>query len=147
MHLGMHLTNLLKISESIFVRQAAGESLLRIAANMTYSQRNELAVELFNGLEIGDPQISKYVPEFLGRMILKLPPQEFDEFINTISSQILTVNIQLASSIVNTVGVILENFSEFAEEFGDDGDVNERRQRRLLYIMIKLTPLRRRAEP
>ena len=137
MHLGMHLTNLLKISESIFVRQAAGESLLRIAANMTYSQRNELAVELFNGLEIGDPQISKYVPEFLGRMILKLPPQEFDEFINTISSQILTVNIQLASSIVNTVGVILENFSEFAEEFGDDGDVNERRQRRLLYIMIK----------
>lgn len=53
------------------------------------------AVELFNGLEIGDPQISKYVPEFLGRMILKLPPQEFDEFINTISSQILTVNIQL----------------------------------------------------
>lgn len=70
-------------------------------------------------------------------MILKLPPQEFDEFINTISSQILTVNIQLASSIVNTVGVILENFSEFAEEFGDDRDVNERRQRRLLYIMIK----------
>lgn len=137
MHLGMHLTNLLKISESIFVRHAAGESLLRIADNMTYSQRNELAVELFNGLEIGDPQISKYVPEFLGRMILKLPPQEFDEFINTISSQILTVNIQLASSIVNTVGVVLENFSEFAAEFNDDQQINEKRQRRLLYIMIK----------
>ena len=137
MHLGMHLTNLLKVSESLFVRRAAGEGLLRIAGNMTYSQRNELAVELFNGLEIGDPQISKYVPEFLGRMILKLPPQEFDEFIQTIAAQILTVNIPLASAIINTVGVILENFSEFTAEFHDAKEADEGRLRRLLYIMIK----------
>ena len=56
MHLGTHLTNLLKVSESIFVRRAAGNSLLKIASTMTYAQRNELTVELFNGLEIGDPQ-------------------------------------------------------------------------------------------
>ncbi len=137
MHLGMHLTNLLKVSESLFVRRAAGESLLRIAGNMTYSQRNELAVELFNGLEIGDPQISKYVPEYLGRMVLKLPPQEFDEFISTMAAQVLTVNIPLASAVVHTVGVILENFSEFAAAFPDDEEANADRQLRLLYIMIK----------
>ncbi|WP_301859624.1 phosphohydrolase [uncultured Megasphaera sp.] len=137
MHLGMHLTNLLKVSETVFVRRAAGEGLLAIADSMTYSQRNELAVELFNGLEIGDPQISKYVPEFLGRMILKLPPQEFDEIIITIASQILTVNIPLASAMVHTVGVILENFAEFAKAFDEDEAVNQARQRRLLYIMIK----------
>ncbi|MCH4178275.1 MAG: phosphohydrolase [Megasphaera sp.] len=137
MHLGMHLTNLLKVSETISVRQTAGASLLAIAEYMTYSQRNELAVELFNGLEIGDPQISKYVPDFLGRMILKLPVQEFDEFVATMEAQIMTVNIALASSMVHTVGVILENFDEFACKFGSEDGNNEKRQRRLLYIIIK----------
>lgn len=137
MHLGTHLTNLLKVSESIFVRRAAGDSLLKIASTMTYAQRNELTVELFNGLEIGDPQISKYVPEFLGKMILKLPPREFDEFVKTIEGQILNVNIPLASSMVQTVGIILEHFDEFAKEFSQDPAVNDKRQRQLLYIMIK----------
>ena len=137
MHLGTHLTNLLKVSESIFVRRAAGNSLLKIASTMTYAQRNELTVELFNGLEIGDPQISKYVPEFLGKMILKLPPREFDEFVKTIEGQILNVNIPLASSMVQTVGIILEHFDEFAKEFSQDPAVNDKRQRQLLYIMIK----------
>lgn len=137
MHLGMHLTNLLKVSETLFVRQTAGESLIKVADLMTYSQRNELAVELFNGLEIGDPQIVKYMPEFLGRMILKLPPQEVDELISTIASQIATANIQLASAMVHTVGVILEHFAEFAAAFPEDEERHQKRQRRLLYIMMK----------
>ena len=137
MHLGMHLINLLKGSESIYVRRRAGEGLLSISSGMTYAQRNELAVELFNGLKIGDPQIAEYVPEYLGRMILKLPPQEFDEFINTMSEQILTANIPLAASMVNTVGVVLENFADFTKEFAEPKDANEKRQLRLLYIMIR----------
>lgn len=137
MHLGMHLTNLLKVSETVFVRQAAGNTLLRIADMMTYAQRNELAVELFNGLEIGDVQISKYVPEFLGRLILKLQPQEVDEFITTIEQQIPTVHIPLASAMVHTVGVMLEHIAEFMQAFPDEPSVQEERLKRLLYIMIK----------
>ena len=137
MHLGMHLINLLKVNESIYVCQRAGEGLLRISSHLSYAQCNELAVELFNGLKIGDPQISKYVPEFLGRMILKLPPQEFDEFISTIEDQILTVNIPLAASMVNTIGVILENFSEFAANFHQEQDAHKKRLLRMLYIMIR----------
>ena len=137
MHLGMHLINLIKANESIYVRQRAGEGLLKISSLMTYSQCNELAVELFNGLKIGDPQISKYVPEFLGRMILKLPPQEFDEFISTIGGQILTVNIPLAASMVDTIGVILENFADFAHKFHQDEEANEARLLKIIYIMIR----------
>lgn len=137
MHLGMHLTNLLKVSETVFVRRAAGETLLRIADSMTYAQRNELAVELFNGLEIGDVQISKYVPEFLGRMILKLQPQELDEFIATMEQQTSVAHIQLASAMVHTVGIMLENFADFTAAFADDEDVQKKRLKRLLYIMIK----------
>lgn len=137
MHLGMHLNNLLKVSESFFVRQVAGQGLLEVASHMTYAQRNEMAVELFNGLEIGDLQISKYVPQFLGQMILKLPPQVFDEFATTIRTQILTANTQMASSMVNTVGVVLEHFHEFERDFPNNEGKNKERQRQLLYIMIK----------
>ena len=137
MHLCMHLTNLLKVSESLFVRQAAGQALMSIASRMTYAQRNEMAVELFNGLEIGDLQISKYVPEYLGRMILKLPPQELDEFVITLDQQILTASTQVASSMVSTIGVILEHFREFMAAFPNYEEKNKERQRHLLYIMIK----------
>lgn len=137
MHLGMHLINLLKVSESIYVRQKAGQGLLQISRQMTHAQCNELAVELYNGLNIGDPQISKYVPEFLGRMILRLPPGEFDEFISTIQDHILMVNIPVAASMVNTIGVVLENFEEFTKAFEEAEDHNEARLLRMLYIMIR----------
>jgi len=137
MHLGMHLINLLKVNESVYVRQKAGEGLLKISRQLTYAQRNELAVELFNGLNIGDPQISKYVPEFLGRMILRLPPQEFDEFISTIQEQVLKVNIQVAATMINTMGVILENFEDFSGQFRQEEKTHHERLVRMLYIMIR----------
>ena len=137
MHLGMHLINLLKVNESVYVRRKAGEGLLKISRQLTYAQRNELAVELFNGLNIGDPQISKYVPEFLGRMILKLPPQEFDEFISTIKEQVLKVNIQVAATMINTMGVILENFADFSGQFRQEEKTHQERLVRMLYIMIR----------
>lgn len=43
--------------------------------------------------------------------------------------------------MVQTVGIILEQFDEFAKEFSEDPAVNEKRQRRLLYIMIKPMPI------
>lgn len=137
MHLGMHLANLLKVSESLFVRQCAGQALLKIADYMTYAQRNEITVELYNGLEIGDLQISKYVPDFLGRMILKLPPQELDEMLYTIELGIRTANYQVASSMITTIGVMLENFYEFSSTFPGEEKKNAKRQLFMLYMMLK----------
>lgn len=137
MHLGMHLANLLKVSESLFVRQCAGQALLKIADYMTYAQRNEITVELYNGLEIGDLQISKYVPDFLGRMILKLPPQELDEMVYTIELAIRTANYQVASSMITTIGVMLENYYEFSSAFPDEEEKHKERQLFMLYMMLK----------
>ena len=117
MHLGTHLANVLKVSESCFVRAAAGAALLRVASHMTFTQRNEIAVELFNGLELGDLRISKYVPEYLGRLVLQLSPSEVDEFIGNIENQIVTATTHVAASMVHTVGVMVGNFQEFAERF------------------------------
>ena len=66
LHLATHFANLVKVSETITVRKAAGNGLLSIIEKMPLEQRNELTVELFNGLEIGDYQFSKYMPDFLG---------------------------------------------------------------------------------
>ena len=137
MHLGTHLANVLKVSESCFVRAAAGAALLRVASHMTFTQRNEIAVELFNGLELGDLRISKYVPEYLGRLVLQLSPSEVDEFIGNIENQIVTATTHVAASMVHTVGVMVGNFQEFAERFPQEEIRNESRKRRLLYIMIK----------
>jgi nicotinic acid mononucleotide adenylyltransferase len=137
MHLGMHLCNLVKVSEYLAVRQAAGEALLAIAGSMTYAQRNEMAVELFNGLEIGDLQIAKYVPEYLGKMILKLLPGEFDEFVKTLQEEIDSTNFQLATAAVNTMGVVLENFRDFTARFSREKAANEKRQLRLLYAILR----------
>ena len=137
MHLGMHLCNLVKVSEYLAVRQAAGEALLDIAGSMTYAQRNEMAVELFNGLEIGDLQIAKYVPEYLGKMILKLLPGELDEFVSTLQEEIDSTNFQLATAAVNTIGVVLENFRQFDSQFPREKEKNEKRQLRLLYAILR----------
>lgn len=137
MHLGMHLCNLVKVSEYLAVRQAAGEALLRIADSMTWAQRNEMAVELFNGLEIGDLQITKYVPEYLGKMILKLLPDELDEFLGSLREEIDSTNFQLAGAAVNTMGVVLENFQDFSSRFPREEKKNQQRQLRLLYAILR----------
>lgn len=137
MHLGMHLCNLVKVSEYLAVRQAAGEALLEIADSMTYAQRNEMAVELFNGLEIGDLQITKYVPEYLGRMILKLLPEELDEFLTSLREDMDSTNFQLAGAAVDTMGVVLENFQAFASRFPEAQEENGQRQLRLLYAILR----------
>lgn len=69
-----HLGNLVKVSETVVVRRRAGEALVSIIDKMPLSQRNEIAVELGKGLEIGDYQFSKYIPDYLGVIMLHLPP-------------------------------------------------------------------------
>jgi hypothetical protein len=39
-------------------------------------QRNEIAVELLKGLEVGEYEFSKYIPEYLGEFALWLPPEQ-----------------------------------------------------------------------
>ena len=92
LHVATHLANLVKVSETITVRKAAGAGLLSIIGKMPLEQRNELTVELFNGLEIGDYQFSKYIPDYLGIIMLYLPPKELDESIDELQKILETGN-------------------------------------------------------
>ena len=137
LHVATHLANLVKVSETITVRKAAGEGLLSIIGKMPLEQRNELTVELFNGLEIGDYQFSKYIPDYLGIIMLYLPPKELDESIDELQKILETGNEKAASSVINTLGVMVENYSIYKGKFMEPTDVREKRRFRLLNLIIK----------
>ena len=83
-YLATHFSNLIKVSERVTVRHQAGRSLIEIARALPIEQINELVIELTKGLEIGEYQFSKYIPEYLGELVLYLYPTELDEFIDNL---------------------------------------------------------------
>ena len=50
--------------KTVVVRKSAGAALVSIIDQLPLEQRNEIAVELGKGLEIGDYQFSKYIPDY-----------------------------------------------------------------------------------
>ena len=46
---------------------------------LSWDQRNEVAIELTKGLEIGEFEFSKYIPQYLGEYAMYLHPKELDE--------------------------------------------------------------------
>ncbi len=137
LHVATHFSNLIKVSEAVTVRQAAGAGLLSIIGRMPMEQRNELTVELFNGLELGDYQFSKYIPDYLGVIMLYLPPKELDESIDELQKILESGNEMAVSSVINTLGVIAEHYAMYQGRFMESTDVRERRRFRVINLMIK----------
>lgn len=137
LHVATHLANLIKVSETVTVRKAAGQGLLSIIDKMPLEQRNELTVELFNGLELGDYQFSKYIPDYLGIIMLYLPPKELDESIDELQKILETGNEMAASSVINTMGIMVENYGSYKGRFEEDPALGEKRRFRLVNLLIK----------
>ena len=137
LHLGTHLVNLIKVNERAEVIRAAGNALMELMPLMPDSQRNELAVELYNGLEIGDRQFAKQIPYYLGKITLALPLAEFEETIDTLDAAILRTSTRVAAFMIESVGVILENYKDFEAANPAPKEEHDERKVRLLYLMIK----------
>ena len=99
---------------------------------MPMEQRNELTVELFNGLELGDYQFSKYIPNYLGIIMLYLPPKELDESIDELQKIMQTGNEMAVSSVINTLGVMAEHYAIYKGRFAENAEKRERRRFRLI---------------
>lgn len=139
LHVATHLANLVKVSETITVRRTAGEGLLKIIDRLLPEQRNEIAVELGKGLEIGDYQFSKYIPNYLGQIMLHLSPRELDELITDLEVFLNETNAMVASSVLHTFGVMLENYDTYRMNFGDveSEETTCERKMRLLNDLMK----------
>ena len=136
LHVATHLGNLIKVSETVIVRKSAGSALVSIIDRLPLEQRNEIAVELGKGLEIGDYQFSKYIPDYLGLIMLNLPPRELDELILDLEKFLGATNGQVAAAVLHTFGIIIENYKIYQTLFGHQESESERSSRK--YKLISL---------
>ena len=111
MQTATHFSNLIKVSETVSVRKEAGRSLLSILEMMSADQRNELMLELFNGLERDDYQFSGLIPDYLGVVVLHLDTAELREVIYELGRMIDTGHDNAAGAALNTAAVALENYT------------------------------------
>ena len=111
LHIATHLSNLLKISEQVSVRHYAGETLVRLAPLLSFNERNEVALELTKGLEMGEFEFSKYIPQYLGQLHI-LHPEELDEFLQNLEDLLVVENDRIcdifASILRSDVTVLSE---------------------------------------
>lgn len=136
-HLATHFSNLIKVSEIVTIRRRAGNKLLKIAHKLHMDQINEIVIELSKGLEIGEYQFSKYIPEFLGQLALYLYPNELDEFIISLGTLIESNNEKVGSVALDTVGVILQKYSTYKHKNYDKRGNYVGRQTNLLGMLLK----------
>lgn len=131
-----HLSNILKVGERISVRHRAGQGLVDITPLLTPEQRNELAIELTKGLEIGEYEFSKYIPDYLGQIALYLYPQELDELVQELQKLLRNANTRVVSVALNTLGVILEYYPAYQQRFGESDEQINARRRNILGMLL-----------
>ena len=137
LHIATHLTNLVKVSDRVTVRHAAGNALLSIAPLLTAEERNEVAVELCRGLEIGQQEFAKYIPGYLGQFCLWLPAAQLDEMLAELESSLCSSNSRVVAATLDTVGVIYEAYDTYRVRFPEDDVLYRRRRERLLGMLLK----------
>ncbi len=137
LHIATHLSNLIKVSDRVTVRHSAGNALLTLAPRLTADQRNEVAVELCRGLELGQQEFTKYIPDYLGRFALWLPPAELDEVLNDLRVNLSSSDSRVTASVLDTVGVIYEEYDAYRTRFPETDESYRRRRERLLGLLMR----------
>ena len=70
---------------------------LKLIKLLKPDQRNEIAIELVKGLEVGEYEFSKYIPTYLGEVALWLPPEQLDEVIAHLKAMLASGNDRIVS--------------------------------------------------
>lgn len=136
LHTCIHFCNLLKVSEYETVRNKSGYSILEIMPILNISERNEVAIELLRSLELEGQKFTQYIPSFLGKVILWLKPDELDEIIEDLKYKIKISKENVKVLILKTIGVTLENYSEYKSRFTELDIKYETRLKEMLSILL-----------
>lgn len=136
LHTGMHFCNLLKVSAVEKVRNYAGYTLLNIFEFLSLGERNDICIELLRALEMQNYQFTKYIPSYLGQLLLYLQPTELDEIVDDFEEKIKQSNVQIVFLLLNTVGVCIENYPQYCKRFRENKEENGNRLNRLLGILL-----------
>ncbi len=136
LHTAMHFCNLIKVSAVENVRNHAGDALLKIFPMLPMDQRNDVTVELLRALEIQGYHFTKYIPNYLGQLILYLHPKELDELIDDFIEKIKHSNTQINLLLLKTIGVALKNYPKYKIFFKEDEKNYKERQLSMLGILL-----------
>lgn len=136
LHVATHLSNLLKVSEQVTVRHFAGETLVKLAPLLSWDQRNEVAIELTKGLEIGEFEFSKYIPQYLGEYVMYLHPKELNEFLLDIHRLQCSTNDRIASVALDTLGVMVRHYEKYSLRFPEYKAIYEERKKRIMGMIL-----------
>ncbi len=132
LHISAHLSNLVKVSEYVMVREDAGNVLLEVLHYLRPDERNEVVMELREGLEIGEYDFSNYIPDYLGQASLWLGPAELDEVISHLMELEASPNVKIVASALDTLGAILRHYPSYRERCGISDEDYENRKKILL---------------
>ncbi len=136
LHVATHLSNLIKVSERVVVDHKAGDALMAVAPMLTLDQRNEIAIELTKGLEMGEYEFSKDMPTYLGRFALFLHPQELDEVIGELGRLVKGSNPRVAPVAITTLGTMLQQYGAYRERFPQTEEEHDQRRRTILGMIL-----------
>ncbi|NLK43850.1 MAG: cytidyltransferase [Tissierellia bacterium] len=135
LHTAMHLCNLLKVSAIERVRNYAGLTLLNIFHLLSLEERNDVAVELLRALEMESYQFTKFIPDYLGQLLLYLTPKELDEVIDDFEEKIKVSSPRVVILLLNTIAIAIENYPTYKNRFNEDEKTNNDRIIRLLGLL------------
>lgn len=99
----IHCCNLLKNNTSQDVRLSAAKSLVVLDSRLTDTERNEVVMELMRGLEIDHYAFTKYMPQTLGRIIIRLNPILLGELLQELTDKLKQGSEPLRVLIIETI--------------------------------------------
>lgn len=135
LHTAMHFCNLLKVSARENVRNYSGKTLINIFPLLSMEERNDVCLELIRALEMESYQFTKFIPYYVGRLILYLGPGELDEILDDFEDNLKVGSIKIKYLLLNTVAVCLENYNFYIKRFDEKEHVHEKRITRLLGLL------------
>lgn len=111
----MHFCNLLKVSYTESVRNHSGKAILKIFDMLSSGEKNEACIELIRALEMQDLQFTKYIPRYIGKLLIQLENNEIDEILDDFYDKVKTANTQIAWLVLVAVGFATEEYLQGCE--------------------------------
>lgn len=135
LHTAMHLCNILKVSAMENVRNYSGATLINIFPFLSMEERNDVALELIRALEMESYQFTKFIPYYIGPLILYLAPTELDEILDDFEEKLKVANIKIKYLLLNTVAICIENYDSYKYRFNETDEIHKERLNRLMGLL------------
>ena len=135
-NISVHLSNILKASDSYDVRIKAGDVLLRLSKHLENDELNELTVDILKGISVEENFITDSITHYLGHVLLYLNPRELNECIDECIRTFEQYEAKTAIRILRVFCVLLENYSTYKSRFYEVEEIHIARLKKIIGVFI-----------